>query len=343
MTWMKSFGSTSRCESKSCGRQGCRQTMRGVRRVRQFGDIEGTRRYCQRQDQEKENRVQRLLFVQDLAQDVRIGLRNLLRAPALTLTVVVTVGLGIGATTAIFAAVNAALLQPLPYKDPDQLVRIYTDAPPNKFPFSVVDYLAFEAQQTPLRGDRRIPGARDGLQQRYDRGAADGPRGDVDVLPAARHHTGSSAAISRNTTDGLAVRARSSSAMACGSGDWAAAGMSLDSRFGSMAPTTPLPAFSRRSSDHSSGGRTSSLPRSGRRLGGRVRSSSPRLGVSGKAPADPQPPANCTRSTAASFRCGSRRTRTIVRRGVLWISRRSSPATFTRWRASRWQRWPWSG
>ncbi len=80
---------------------------------RQFGDLEGTRRYCRRQDLEKENRVQRLLFVQDLAQDARIGLRNLLRVPALTLTVVVTVGLGIGATTAIFAAVNAALLQPL--------------------------------------------------------------------------------------------------------------------------------------------------------------------------------------------------------------------------------------
>ena len=115
---------------------------------RQFGDIEGTRRYCRRQDLEKENRVQRLLFVQDLAQDARIGLRNLLRVPALALTVVVTVGLGIGATTAIFAAVNAALLQPLPYKDPDRLVRIYTDAPPNLYPFSVADYLALEAQQT---------------------------------------------------------------------------------------------------------------------------------------------------------------------------------------------------
>jgi putative ABC transport system permease protein len=122
----------------------------GARRqaVRQFGDIEGTRQYCRRQDLEKENRVQRLLFVQDLAQDVRMSLRNLLRAPGLTLTVVVTVGLGIGATTAIFAAVNAALLQPLPYKDPGQLVRVYTDAPPYKFRFSVADYLAFEAQQT---------------------------------------------------------------------------------------------------------------------------------------------------------------------------------------------------
>src|SRR5688572_29867501 len=57
--------------------------------VKRFGDLEETRRYCRRQDLGKEHRVQRLLFVQDLAQDVRVGLRNLLRAPALTLTVVV--------------------------------------------------------------------------------------------------------------------------------------------------------------------------------------------------------------------------------------------------------------
>jgi putative ABC transport system permease protein len=116
--------------------------------VWQFGDLEGTRQYCRRQDLDKENRVQRLLCLQDLAQDLAIGLRNLLRVPGLTLTVVATVGLGIGATTAIFAAVDAALLQPLPYKDPDRLVRIYTDSPPNRFPFSVADYLALDAQQT---------------------------------------------------------------------------------------------------------------------------------------------------------------------------------------------------
>ena len=42
----------------------------------------------------------------------------------------------------------------------------------------------------PLRADRRIPGARHGLQQRGDRGAADRPGGDVDLLPAARDHPG---------------------------------------------------------------------------------------------------------------------------------------------------------
>ena len=92
--------------------------------------------------------MQRELIIQDLTQDIQISLRNLLRVPILTMTVVLTVGLGIGATTVIFGAINAALLRPLPYADPDQLVRIYTDAPPNKFRFSVADYLALQSQQT---------------------------------------------------------------------------------------------------------------------------------------------------------------------------------------------------
>lgn len=86
--------------------------------------------------------------LEELTQDIRICLRGLLRARLMTFTIVATVGLGIGATTVIFAAVNAALLRPLPYPDPDRLVRIYTDSPPFKFRFSLADYLALEAQQT---------------------------------------------------------------------------------------------------------------------------------------------------------------------------------------------------
>ena len=57
------------------------------------------------------------LMLQDFTQDLRIGLRSLLRAPVLTLTIVVTVGIGLGATAAIFSAVSAAMLRPLPYAD----------------------------------------------------------------------------------------------------------------------------------------------------------------------------------------------------------------------------------
>ncbi len=116
--------------------------------MRQFGDLEATRAYCRRQDEERENEMQRALLFQDFMQDLRIGIRSLLRAPVLTLTIIVTVGLGLGATAAIFSAVSAALLRPLPYAEPENLVRIYTDTPPFKFRFSVVDYQAFTEQQT---------------------------------------------------------------------------------------------------------------------------------------------------------------------------------------------------
>src|SRR5262245_56440455 len=85
---------------------------------------------------------------QDLVQDIRVSLRTLIRAPLLTATIVATVGLGIGATTTIFAAIDAALLRPLPYADAGRIVRIYTDSPPNWFRFSVADYLALQSQQT---------------------------------------------------------------------------------------------------------------------------------------------------------------------------------------------------
>jgi predicted permease len=66
----------------------------------------------------------------------------------LSAAIVLTVGVGIGGCTAIFAVIDALLLRPLPFPDADRLVWIHTDAPPNRFPLSVVDYQALEAQQT---------------------------------------------------------------------------------------------------------------------------------------------------------------------------------------------------
>ena len=77
--------------------------------------------------------------------DVRYSVRSLIRVPALFATIVLTVGVGLGATTAMIGVVRAVLVSDLPYADPGSLVWIYTDNPPFWFPFSVVDYRALEA------------------------------------------------------------------------------------------------------------------------------------------------------------------------------------------------------
>jgi predicted permease len=63
--------------------------------------------------------------LQSVVQDIRYGLRQMRRNPAFTWTAVVTLGLGIGATTAIFSAVYALLLRPLPYAGAERLMFLY--------------------------------------------------------------------------------------------------------------------------------------------------------------------------------------------------------------------------
>ena len=96
--------------------------------IERFGDIDGTRQYCRRQDEEKELTMQRRHAVADLMQDLRIAIRGLLRAPVLAVTIVATVGLGIGATAAIFAIPSRRRSCGRCRTNPQQLVRIFTDA-----------------------------------------------------------------------------------------------------------------------------------------------------------------------------------------------------------------------
>ncbi len=66
-------------------------------------------------------------FVDSIARDLRYALRGLARRPAFTFAAVLTLALGIGATTAIFSVVYSVLIKPLPYPNSDELVQDQAD------------------------------------------------------------------------------------------------------------------------------------------------------------------------------------------------------------------------
>ena len=88
-------------------------------------------------------------WLEDLWRDLRYGARTLLRTPGFSLTAILVMALGIGATTSLFTIVRSVLLRPLPFRDPAKLVMLYEHFRQSQFPYNQVspaDFRDWRAQ-----------------------------------------------------------------------------------------------------------------------------------------------------------------------------------------------------
>jgi putative ABC transport system permease protein len=90
--------------------------------------------------------------VTHVLRDARVGLRLLWRQPAFTAIAVAALALGIAANTAIFSVVHATLLAPMPYRDPDQLVMVWSRIQNNRNVTAAADYLEWVRQSQSFQG-----------------------------------------------------------------------------------------------------------------------------------------------------------------------------------------------
>jgi putative ABC transport system permease protein len=96
-----------------------------------FGDVDRVASWLRRHDHRRTRARGARETMSTIAQDLRVGMRALLKQPTFTVSTVLTLALGIGATTAMFSVVYGVLLEPLPFGDPDRLVRVWTAYKPH--------------------------------------------------------------------------------------------------------------------------------------------------------------------------------------------------------------------
>ena len=120
--------------------------------VEVFGEPEKVRRWLRQHDVRQLRRHRRSETVSDLILDVRYAIRRLWQSPAFTMAVVVMLALGIGATTAIFSVLDAALIRPLPYAAPERLVAIEDFQGQEANPVSFPEFLDWRSQTEVFSG-----------------------------------------------------------------------------------------------------------------------------------------------------------------------------------------------
>ncbi len=97
--------------------------------LRRFGDLEAVRARCHDISSHRETAMRRHDFWGSLGQDLRYAARSVRRAPGFSAVVLLTLALGIGATTAMFSVVRGVLLRPLPFPQAERVVRLWPSNP----------------------------------------------------------------------------------------------------------------------------------------------------------------------------------------------------------------------
>jgi len=118
---------------------------------RDFGDVLAVRAACITIDERRQRREERVEYMGDLWQDLRFAARSLRKSAGFALTAIVCIALGVCVTTTIYAAVDAILLRPLPYRDADRLVAVYAQNAPHGYHGSNISYPDYVAWRDGVR------------------------------------------------------------------------------------------------------------------------------------------------------------------------------------------------
>ena len=121
-----------------------------VRARERFGDMAAIRAECVESERRLIERERRMTISEELGSDIRMAIRSARGARGFTVTALLTIALGVGATTAVFSVVQAVLLRPLPYPASDRIVRVFGAANSFDAPLSSPNFRDVVAQSKSL-------------------------------------------------------------------------------------------------------------------------------------------------------------------------------------------------
>ena len=154
-----------------------------LKALRSFGPME--------KHKEETRDARGVSWIETLVADLRYGARALLKHPGYALLAVLTLGLGIGANTAIFSVINGVLLKPLPYEHGDRLVVVQQSAPLSgrrNTGVAIAEYFDYrERAQGRIRRPGRVPPDEFRPDQSRRPGSRQHRRGVGELLRSARH------------------------------------------------------------------------------------------------------------------------------------------------------------